>query len=77
MPTFMEDRRIMFEALPEQLRHRYNHDPVVHMWISAWLYGRIERGAMMEGLASALAEKTAALEAQLIRYLEWFGAPPN
>lgn len=71
------DRQLRFEALPEPLRRQYNHDATVHIWVSAFLFSRVKREEMLEGLAAALANEKAAISENYRRYLAWFGSPPE
>ena len=71
------DRESLFAALPKPLRDQCWASPVVHMYVSAYLYGRINREDMLAELAGALATESAERLAMLMRYTQTFGTPPS
>lgn len=70
-----DNPKTRFESLPEPLRRQYHHQSAVHMHVSAYIYGKIDRNEMMEMLCAYLVEENARACEMLVRYARWFGAP--
>lgn len=69
--------KVKFESLPEPLRRQYYHQSGVHMHISAYIHGKIEREKMMELLCAYLVDENSRATRMLTDYAKWFGAPPD
>ena len=69
------DRKVLFETLPESLQRNYYKSALVHMHVSAFLYGKIPRDEMFLRLAVALTDENSSLRSTMEDYARWFGAP--
>ena len=68
--------KVKFESLPEPLQRQYYHHSGVHLHVSAYIHGKIERERMMEMLCASLVDENARSTEMLMHYARWFGAPP-
>jgi len=71
-----DERRLRFLTLPSEIQNQYHNLPLVHMWVSAYLYDKVSREEMFENLATQLATQHAETIKNLMKWTAWFGGPP-
>lgn len=75
MANVADSPRVRFDSLPEPLRRQYYLQSMVHMYVSAYIYGKVDRERMMELLCVDLVEENARSKELLVKYASWFGSP--
>jgi len=67
--------KVLFETLPKPIRDQYHRMPLVHLYVSAFIYGKISREEMFENLALALLHQNLDALESLGNFCKWFGLP--